>query len=102
YDTLTLEPLQPRYVSTVDGGNLAGHLLTLRQGLLALADEPLLKTAYLQGLEDTLDVLSEKLNKQPEVMTQFRELLHDARSSFTSWPGALSSCDALCVCATNI
>ena len=26
----------PRYVSTVDSGNLAGHLLTLRQGLLAL------------------------------------------------------------------
>ena len=29
----------PRYVSTVDSGNLAGHLLTLRAGLLALADD---------------------------------------------------------------
>ncbi|HVH36620.1 MAG TPA: glycosyltransferase family 2 protein, partial [Tahibacter sp.] len=37
YDTRTLTPLQPRYVSTVDSGNFAGHLLTLRQGLLALA-----------------------------------------------------------------
>ncbi|MEG2979327.1 MAG: cyclic beta 1-2 glucan synthetase, partial [Stenotrophomonas sp.] len=36
YDTETLAPLPPRYVSTVDSGNLAGHLLTLRQGLLAL------------------------------------------------------------------
>ncbi len=30
YDTQTLLPLAPRYVSTVDSGNLAAHLLTLR------------------------------------------------------------------------
>ena len=41
YDTETLQPLPPHYVSTVDSGNLAGHLLTLRQGLLALVDQPL-------------------------------------------------------------
>jgi hypothetical protein len=35
YDTQTLQPLRPAYVSTVDSGNLAGHLLTLRAGLLA-------------------------------------------------------------------
>ncbi len=32
YDTQTLMPLTPRYVSTVDSGNLAGHLLTLAPG----------------------------------------------------------------------
>ncbi|MGE0448850.1 MAG: glucoamylase family protein [Vicinamibacterales bacterium] len=37
YDTRTLEPLQPRYVSTVDSGNLAGALLTLANGLHPLA-----------------------------------------------------------------
>ena len=37
YDTRTLEPLQPRYISTVDSGNLAGHLLTLAAGLDELA-----------------------------------------------------------------
>jgi cellobiose phosphorylase len=36
YDTRTLLPLPPHYVSSVDSGNLAMHLLTLRQGLLAL------------------------------------------------------------------
>ncbi|MDQ5847380.1 MAG: hypothetical protein M3544_00225, partial [Pseudomonadota bacterium] len=36
YDTRTLMPLPPLYVSSVDSGNLAMHLLTLRQGLLAL------------------------------------------------------------------
>ncbi len=33
YDTRTLAPLLPRYVSTVDSGNLVGHLLTLATGL---------------------------------------------------------------------
>jgi cyclic beta-1,2-glucan synthetase len=33
YDTITLEPLRPMYVSTVDSGNLAGHLLVLAAGL---------------------------------------------------------------------
>ncbi len=59
YDTSTLQPLPPRYVSTVDSGNLAAHLLTLRQGLLALVDAPLLPAAALAGLADTLGVLRE-------------------------------------------
>ena len=32
YDTVSLEPLAPRYVSTVDSGNLAGHLLAVSEG----------------------------------------------------------------------
>ena len=36
YDTRTLEPLLPLYVSSVDSGNLAGHLLTLGPGLVEL------------------------------------------------------------------
>ncbi len=37
YDTRTLEPLPPAYISTVDSGNLAGALLTLANGLQQLA-----------------------------------------------------------------
>jgi cyclic beta-1,2-glucan synthetase len=40
YDTLTLAPLPPRYVSTVDSGNLAGSLIALSEGLRHLAQEP--------------------------------------------------------------
>ena len=32
YDTSSCEPLEPRYVSSVDSGNLAGHLLAVSQG----------------------------------------------------------------------
>eukprot|EP01030_Chromulinospumella_sphaerica_P005308 gene5308-5191_t len=61
YDTQTLQPLAPRYVSTVDSGNLVGLLLTLRPGLLGLADTPLFDQRTLGGLADTLDVLQQAL-----------------------------------------
>jgi cyclic beta-1,2-glucan synthetase len=59
YDTRTLRPLLPMYVSTVDSGNLATHVLTLRAGLLALPDDPILPRRAFAGLADTLGVLQE-------------------------------------------
>jgi cyclic beta-1,2-glucan synthetase len=58
YDTQTLQPLPPLYISTVDSGNLAGHLLTLRAGLLALADDRILMARLFDGLGDTLRILT--------------------------------------------
>jgi cyclic beta-1,2-glucan synthetase len=40
YDTRTGEALLPKYVSTVDSGNLSGHLLALAQACLELARAP--------------------------------------------------------------
>ena len=57
YDTLSLAPLPPRYVSTVDSGNLAGHLITLRVALLALPRQRVVNARLFEGLVDTLDVL---------------------------------------------
>ncbi len=59
YDTQTLQPLLPRYVSTVDSGNLAAHLLTLRAGLLALADERIAGPRLFDGVGDTLRILAD-------------------------------------------
>ena len=61
YDTRTLEPLPPRYVSTVDSGNLVGHLLTLREGLLQMPDQNILSPTALRGLRITLRVLRKVL-----------------------------------------
>ncbi len=58
YDTRTLQPLQPLYVSSVDSGNLAGHLLTHGSGMRELADERILDPQVFAGLRDTLGVLS--------------------------------------------
>ncbi|MDO9172475.1 MAG: cyclic beta 1-2 glucan synthetase, partial [bacterium] len=59
YDTQTLEPLPPLYVSTVDSGNLAGHLLTLRPGLLELPDQRIAGARSFEGLDDTLRILAD-------------------------------------------
>ncbi len=52
YDTGSLKPLPPLYVSSVDSGNLASHLLTLRAGLLALCEAPILGPRWLADLAD--------------------------------------------------
>lgn len=57
YDTQTLQPLLPMYVSTVDSGNLVGNLLTLKVGFLELANAPLVTTRYFSGLQDSLRLL---------------------------------------------
>ncbi|HEY5935863.1 MAG TPA: glucoamylase family protein, partial [Kofleriaceae bacterium] len=74
YDTRSLEPLRPMYVSTVDSGNLTGLLLTLAAGLDALAGDPLVRPELCAGLRDTLDVLCE-LAQPPLEVARVRELL---------------------------
>ena len=59
YNTLSLLPLHPRYVSTVDSGNLVGFLLTLRQGLLSQANEPLFKKSFYEGLITIVNIIRE-------------------------------------------
>ncbi|WP_300988934.1 glycoside hydrolase family 94 protein [Thiocapsa sp.] len=66
YDTQTLKPLAPFYISSVDSGNLAGHLLTLQPGLLALIDAPILNPRWLDGIEDSFGILADALQAGPE------------------------------------
>ncbi|MEO6185421.1 MAG: glucoamylase family protein, partial [Steroidobacteraceae bacterium] len=66
YDTRTLAPLLPRYVSTVDSGNLAGHLLTLRQACFELRHGPLLSARAFSGALDALSQCRSALAATPE------------------------------------
>ncbi|MFA5074367.1 MAG: glucoamylase family protein, partial [Nitrospirota bacterium] len=75
YDTKTLQPLHPHYISTVDSGNLASTLLTLRRGLLAFPDIPILGPQTFQGLLDTLLVLAEIEKRVPSLIRQIRKEL---------------------------
>jgi cyclic beta-1,2-glucan synthetase len=54
YDTRTGQPLLPRYVSTVDSGNLAGHLVTLANVLEAASVRALWSPDRLTGIADAL------------------------------------------------
>lgn len=65
YDTRSLLPLRPRYVSTVDSGNLTGHLLTLRQGLLAQPRTPLFSECNYKGLLTTARIIHDLSKGHP-------------------------------------
>ena len=77
YDTQSLEPLKPLYISSVDSGNLAGHLLTLQQGLLSLPDQRIIGHRLFKGINDTLQILTEQAGKSiPVQIVLFRNYLN--------------------------
>ena len=61
YDTESLVPLPPRYVSSVDSGNLAASLCTLRQGCVSLLTQQILGPETLAGLRDHVLRLRDEL-----------------------------------------
>ena len=83
YDTLTLKPLAPGYISSVDSGNLCGHLLTLRPGLIALVDQKILTSSTLEGLIDTMGVI---MDAAESASPQLLQLRRDIDSAYDSRP----------------
>ncbi len=78
YDTLSGKPLPPEYVSTVDSGNLAGHLLALKWGCSELLDAPLLPPQLLQNMGDICGLIKSDLEA---LGADRRGPLHDAQHS---------------------
>lgn len=82
YDTQSLKPLQPRYISSVDSGNLAGHLMILRSGLLSIPDQKIMGPRLFEGISDTLRILiSEIRTNLPSQVGQFQNNLNLALNS---------------------
>ena len=63
YDTRTLDVFTPRYISTVDSGNLAGHLLAVKEGCLELLRVPLFTERTLAGITDSFAILRDEARK---------------------------------------
>lgn len=104
YDTRTLEALAPQYVSTVDSGNLAGHLLALKQSCLDVYDCPLFDGRTLRGLADTMAMMQFEAarlgasRQRTEVVTirQLREEIEAClRATASPQPETLSAWAAL-------
>ncbi|MCC8189060.1 MAG: cyclic beta 1-2 glucan synthetase [Planctomycetes bacterium] len=60
YDTQTLRVLRPAYVSTVDSGNLAAHLMVIASGIRGLAVAKIVDRRMLTGLLDTVELALEE------------------------------------------
>lgn len=96
YDTVTLKPLHPKYVSTVDSGNMAGHLLTFRQGLAALATAHTDLRRLFTGLKDTIGILGRELPHNISLQ-QFRTNVLHALESDTMNPARAKQFSDLCL-----
>jgi cyclic beta-1,2-glucan synthetase len=86
YETRTLQPLLPLYVSSVDSGNLAGHLLTLGSGLREQADGKIFTPQIFSGLRDTVKVLRDLVRENAALATLDAELEQapsNLRAAFT-------------------
>ncbi len=122
YETRSLKPMLPLYVSSVDSGNLAGHLLTLGAGLREEAATPIFTGAVFAGLRDsvenvrdfgresatltqldaelalapgTLRPALELLQRAAARITALATLLDDETSEFKTWVLTLKAdCDA--------
>jgi cyclic beta-1,2-glucan synthetase len=82
YDTRHCYPLEPKYVSSVDSGNLAGHLLALAHGLDEMIDRPRLEPAALAGIEDAARLVrlatlveTEGAEPRPAIRARLQEAL---------------------------
>ena len=62
-ETTTLRPLHPRYVSTVDSGNLAGCLIALSRAARAALDRPPLGEELVDGLRDEIGLLRRAVDR---------------------------------------
>ena len=95
YDTRTLVPLAPTYISTVDSGNFAGYLLTLKGGLDRLVDsEPVIDARAIAGIEDAVALFvaalergSDRTATRPvaQELTTLRTLLKERPHSLGGW-----------------
>ena len=78
YDTSDLRPLEPRYISTVDSGNLAGHLIAAANACREWIDSPVAPARLLDGVNDALSLAREAIAELPggrrTVLTTRQEL----------------------------
>jgi cyclic beta-1,2-glucan synthetase len=75
YDTRTLRPLEPIFVSSVDSGNLLASLWTLRQGALQNLREPFLRRSLAQGIQDFLEEVSSSRFVSGRKLAAFRSAM---------------------------
>ncbi|MGH9627609.1 MAG: glucoamylase family protein, partial [Bryobacteraceae bacterium] len=90
YDTRTLAPLEPQFISTVDSGNLAGSLWTLKQGCLAMERKPLFHSGLWEGIRDHVRLLAQLA---PEETAPLERRVHALKTDEVAWIHALEDMD---------
>ena len=82
YDTVTGKPLEPRYISSVDNGNLTGHLVAVAQGCDEILNSSVDFKAFHLGVIDTLTILDEEINNYKYAHLTANEDFDRVRSAY--------------------
>jgi cyclic beta-1,2-glucan synthetase len=90
YDTVSLAPLYPKYISTVDSGNLAGHLITLKQGLLVLAEKKICGPFVFEGFADAVNIVTEKTTI-PNVVSLLKKFVKELKENYPAVADSISA-----------
>ena len=89
YDTRTLKPLYPRFVSTVDNGNYISYLITLTHALKEYLNAPLLDKEFINGIKDTMACSGNEGVQLFEKFTLLKELYVQNDFDMIKWNKAL-------------
>lgn len=86
YNIKTFEVLNPQYISTVDSGNFFAYLITLKNGLLSLSDEPVVSRETILGLRDTIRLCGYEAKIEDDCATvrDFTRMLAEIQTSLSS------------------
>tara|TARA_R110002111_G_scaffold144910_2_gene211249 strand:- start:84352 stop:93141 length:8790 start_codon:yes stop_codon:yes gene_type:complete len=97
YDTRSLEPLHPQYVSMVDSGNLAANLLVLSSGCKELSEASIMPKRMFAGLRDTLCVLLDVAHELDAMLVgaDFRRKIERRIEELNRAPVSLQAANAL-------
>jgi cyclic beta-1,2-glucan synthetase len=89
YDTRDLRPLDPRYVSTVDSGNLAAHLIALANACSGWIDLPSEYSQCFPGIRDSLELAREARRGLPDDRRMHATSRDQIDEALTALAGAL-------------
>lgn len=87
YATHGLRPLDPKYISSVDSGNLAGHLIALGNACSEMVKHPLVDLNWTAGISDALILTRESLDALPNdrrTQTVNRKRLDEELDTFST------------------
>ena len=98
YDTRDLRPLDPQYVSSVDSGNLAGHLVALANACEDMAERHAPSVRSLEGIDDSISLLRTVLaghENPPPAIAEALQALSAAMEKVTRGDADLATLEPL-------
>jgi cyclic beta-1,2-glucan synthetase len=92
YDTRDLRPLDPQYVSSVDSGNLAAHLIAVANTCRSWIDTPVATATSIDGVNDAVQLAREALHALPDDRRSLTITHRQLEDGLDAIAGALDSC----------